>query len=388
MTDKENLEEDNEAQPTKLKETLKEIEEWRKFGPIGKLHNIVVDIQSSPQKMQEFMALSKQNRPARDNKTRWNSMARMIKRAITSPVFEAIQLYVDRHKSENIGGDKLSDEDWNTLRDIHEFLDKLAQVTLALETSVSTLDHVLPAMDYILEQFEQMKDIYKNDKTMASMVNSGWAKMEKYYNMTDESPAYVAAIVLDPNAKWQYIENNWHKSWQKTSRAMMEKLWKEYKPVVSAPAMASSGINTDTPQTSSARNAFFDWKKRHQAAPSVEDEYKRYCSAECTFEVNPRTWWMETTQQVNYPNLSKLALDILSTPAMSADPERLFSSAKLTISDLRNRLGIDIIEAFECLKSWYKMKGWEGEFKYLEEVFGEEIKKMGVDHVQTGETVV
>jgi hypothetical protein len=68
VTNEENLEEDEE--PGKLKQTLKEIDQWRKFGPIGKLHNIVVDIQSSAQRMQEFMALSKQNRPARDNKTR------------------------------------------------------------------------------------------------------------------------------------------------------------------------------------------------------------------------------------------------------------------------------------------------------------------------------
>jgi hypothetical protein len=73
--------------------------------------------------MQEFMALSKQNRPVRDNKTRWNSMARMINKAITSPVYEVIQAYVERHKSEAIRGDKLSDEDWTTLRNIHEFLD-------------------------------------------------------------------------------------------------------------------------------------------------------------------------------------------------------------------------------------------------------------------------
>jgi hypothetical protein len=111
VTDKEKLEEDIEVKPAKLRETLKEVEEWRKFGPIGKLHNIVVNIQSSPQKMQEFMVLSKQNRPYRDNSTRWNSMARMIKKAITSPVFKAIKSYVERHKSEGVGEDKLSEED-------------------------------------------------------------------------------------------------------------------------------------------------------------------------------------------------------------------------------------------------------------------------------------
>ncbi len=35
---------------------------------------------------------------------------------------------------------------------------------------------------------------------------------------------------------------------------------------------------------------------------------------------------------------------------MSADPERLFSSAKITVSDRQNRLGIYTLKALECLK--------------------------------------
>jgi hypothetical protein len=50
-----------------------------------------------------------------------------------------------------------------------------------------------------------------------------------------------------------------------------------------------------------------------------------------------------------------MALDILSVLAMLADPERLFSGAKITISDWRNRLGILTVEALECLKSWLKI---------------------------------
>jgi len=37
---------------------------------------------------------------------------------------------------------------------------------------------------------------------------------------------------------------------------------------------------------------------------------------------------------------------------MSTEAERIFSGSKLTISDQRSRLGDDIIEALECLKSW------------------------------------
>jgi hypothetical protein len=70
------------------------------------------------------------------------------------------------------------------------------------------------------------------------------------------------------------------------------------------------------------------------------------------FDALSRAWWLEPTQQKTYPALSIMALDILSIPAMSAEPERLFSGAKITITDRRNRLGIESIQAVECLKSW------------------------------------
>ena len=55
-----------------------------------------------------------------------------------------------------------------------------------------------------------------------------------------------------------------------------------------------------------------------------------------------------------------MALDILSIPAMSAEPERLFSRAGITVTERRNRLGAESIEALECLKSWLgnHVGGW------------------------------
>jgi hypothetical protein len=41
---------------------------------------------------------------------------------------------------------------------------------------------------------------------------------------------------------------------------------------------------------------------------------------------------------------------------MSAEPERIFSSTKLILTDRRNKLSIKIIKALACLKSWYKLK--------------------------------
>jgi hypothetical protein len=49
-----------------------------------------------------------------------------------------------------------------------------------------------------------------------------------------------------------------------------------------------------------------------------------------------------------------MAFDLLSIPLMSAECERVFSSAKLLITERRNRLKDDIIKACTCLRAWYK----------------------------------
>jgi len=48
---------------------------------------------------------------------------------------------------------------------------------------------------------------------------------------------------------------------------------------------------------------------------------------------------------------------MLSILAIAADVERLFSSAGVTLTDRRNRMGVDLLEALECLKSWYRGGG-------------------------------
>ena len=149
-------------------------------------------------------------------------MASMIKRSITSPCFEAIKKYLERHKDEELANDKLEEEDWAILKEIHEFLDTLLQITLALEAHHSTLDTVLPIMDFVLEQFENFKERHRNHPILAPIFNSGWNKMEKYYRLTNDTPAYVAAIVLNPNFKWQYIQANWNEVWIQNAKPMME----------------------------------------------------------------------------------------------------------------------------------------------------------------------
>ena len=56
-----------------IKPSDADILKWRKTGPLGKLHNIVVFIRCSPQRIQRFKEISEKKGLLRDNDTRWNS---------------------------------------------------------------------------------------------------------------------------------------------------------------------------------------------------------------------------------------------------------------------------------------------------------------------------
>jgi hypothetical protein len=89
-------------------------------------------------------------------------------------------------------------------------------------------------MDYVLELFEAKKEEFKDDPIIGPCVNSGWSKLDKYYGLTSDSPAYTAALVLNPAFKWEYIEKTWPKEWIPQARESVASLWKsKYRPTTS-----------------------------------------------------------------------------------------------------------------------------------------------------------
>jgi hypothetical protein len=57
-------------------------------------------------------------------------------------------------------------------------------------------------------------------------------------------------------------------------------------------------------------------------------------------------------QRQRWPRLSYMAIDILSIPAMSDEPERVFSGARRTILWERGQMEPETLEMTECLKHW------------------------------------
>ena len=90
----------------------------------------------------------------------------------------------------------------------------------------------------------------------------------------------------------------------------------------------------------------------NEAVADARDKYQKYLSTPARRCDNPLEWWKAHRQE--YPRLSQIALDLFSISMMFAECERVFSSAKTLITDRRNGLKEDIIEACTLLRHWFR----------------------------------
>ena len=125
---------------------------------------------------------------------------------------DAIEEYYLIYRESEIERDYLDAEEQRILGEIKRFLETFKLSTKSLKGFSASLNRVLPLMDFVLTHFEKAKETYKDDVKLSAMVNSGQQKMDKYYGKSDESPAYAAALLLNPTRKWSYIERFWRPS--------------------------------------------------------------------------------------------------------------------------------------------------------------------------------
>ena len=170
-------------------------------------------------------------------------------------------------------------------------------------------------------------------------------------------------MVLDPRWKWFYFVKHWsHRpNWIRKAKSSVLALWNdEYLPTVPNSNLDPSffllattihGLEGRSPNGLTAYYTDFDM-------PTAMDEYQLYInearvSPGCfSVDNDPLFWWLHPVQQKHFPTLAKMALDLLSIPAISANTERLFSLAKYTTSQLRNRIEDSTLHVLMCLRNW------------------------------------
>ena len=162
---------------------------------------------------------------------------------------------------------------------------------------------------------------------------------------------YAAALILHPARRTKYIQANWKKSWQKAALQKVKNLWEEYRektPILTTTSSYEKNIPQDLDDFDRIAQDLGKF-----ARPASQDEYEDY-NTEIPHEISTTalTWWCQDRQRKRWPRLSYMAIDILSVPAMSDEPERVFSGARRTISWERAQLSAVNIERVECLKNW------------------------------------
>jgi hypothetical protein len=376
--------------------------EWRRDGPLGVLLSVINYIKT-PQQYElfgSFQTLAHRELPAdapeEDRKvlepvkpvvTRWNSYYSCFERAVK--LQSAVNAYANHHirrvrdedtYAESRGNrlpdaprwmrsDGLTAADWAVVTEYIDVLKPLKSATKRLEGRgksgrFGAIAEIIPVFEYILSYYEQRVKAYEAvdynahneapEDHLAINLRAAWAKANEYYTKLDDSPAYYAATILHPYYK-TYCDTVWSDKpdWLVTNNRNFRALWAPYNAsprAIRRPKVLSSDMDDAidgliNPSTSASNT-------------TEEDEYERWKRSEPRAEKgsdhanNPIRYWVELRDR--YPNLSKLALNVLSIPASSCECERLFSELGDLLEPRRRAIKPQLLAALQCVRRWQK----------------------------------
>lgn len=158
-----------------------------------------------------------------------------------------------------------------------------------------------------------------------------WNKLNKYYSLSNLSPIISASIVLNPNMDgfFESLDYGWgnRSDWVEEATRLVRQLWKQnYQPLQLEPPIVPFPSPQKTSSTSSGRS--FKKVRLMETGTDGPDELERCLRWLIKNDGQPPieqlvNWWSMAGSL--YPKLSRIALDTLSVPAMSAECERVFS---------------------------------------------------------------
>ncbi|OWT42267.1 restless-like transposase [Pochonia chlamydosporia 170] len=360
-------------------------DEWMKKGPVGKAHNFVVWLHRSDmltqllrQLQREYCAASKDPEMQSqspldvhlDNDTRWLSQYYMIRRLLKlQPFYDEFIIKAKRLFQEARKGERdaklppclekkslLGDNDWAVLRAFENILHDFYVVVQVLqgdtqsrrrstgvEETFGSMTDVLEAFEFLLGKLEEAKALihqYPEPEQFGFNINLGWMKLDKYYHTLKDSPVYYAAAALHPAVRWTYFKDIWsqdHPDWIQEAKSLVQTLW-DTECNLEVRTTPNEGPVVKKRKTK--LSSFDKYREAHRGGQSPRplsmissvDEYSRWQSDVSIADgdvTNPVQYWI--SKQSEYPRLSRMALDVMTVPAMSAECERLFSSVGLMV---------------------------------------------------------
>ncbi|RKK76433.1 hypothetical protein BFJ68_g18036 [Fusarium oxysporum] len=269
------------------------------------------------------------------------------------------QFLLDYDKA--LGDNILTSSDWDYLEKTHAFLQPFTSTTLWAQGVTATLSQNLMIMDILLRHYEQKKELYEAEEThdplMLHSIDMGWFVLDKYYALSGESPIYATALLLDPSKRARYLEINWKGEWVEAAIRDALSIWEEeYKMAPTlGPAQALSEASRSQQGHSNELDRLLNEIMVAEDITRDVDDFENFIHNQpIKIEGSPLIWWCQRDQVRTYPRLSRMAIDILSVPPGSADPESAFSGGRRTLSWDRERMSCVNLEKVECIGNWLR----------------------------------
>ncbi|KAG7435391.1 hypothetical protein Forpi1262_v002027 [Fusarium oxysporum f. sp. raphani] len=294
---------------------------WRKKGPAGKLHDLVVAIRRSDLlagrlRNNQREAFNKSTDPklnARkpldiilDNDTRWLLQLYMIRRALL--LRDYIERLIAHHRIDfeqqnkaKRGGPKksltlpficqpesqLSGKDWEVGKIFTQIL-SYYEATIKMLEGDGQIRKRKP-FEFLLEQLERFKDTAKDfpdTEHFRININLNWQKLNEYYEILSETPIYryYTGLALHPTYRWKWFQRNWNDrpGWIDEAENMVHDVWRfEYREAA-LPGQGPPSVEPVPKQRKTSDNPFQEYLKRNRyTAPEAghdgltpgEDEY-------------------------------------------------------------------------------------------------------------------
>ncbi|KAG7403988.1 putative AC transposase [Fusarium oxysporum f. sp. raphani] len=137
---------------------------------------------------------------------------------------------MDNHDANDTMLDDIAKEidglDPNELGDIHAFLQVFHQISVR-QGRENTLDEVLSHMDFLHHHFTRTKNRAFSGPRFYARFHVAWLKFEKYYQLTEQAPVYVAGILLHPALRKSYLSEQWKRNpaWVSNAVKAVRKIW-------------------------------------------------------------------------------------------------------------------------------------------------------------------
>lgn len=192
---------------------------------------------------------------------------------------------------------------------------------------------------------------------MLFAIDMGWFILNKYYGKSDETPVYIAALLLDPGKRDAYIRQNWHAEWYEPAITAAGGIWMEGFNIGIPEVLPDIPVPMGPPPKKLGVELMRLMKSMEvkTAISRDVDDFKAFITSQPTsIDCTPLQWWCRPEQRARYPRLSRMAITILSIPAESSEAERTFSGARRTCSWDRLSLKCSTIQMIECIGNWLR----------------------------------